>query len=124
MIKSGKKARSRSRQEKDVDALAKKCLILLRGEACERCGKLPVFSSHILPKGKHKRMRWMLENILLLCYACHMHFWHKHPHAAVAWFDEKFPGRYENLQIWTRQMPPIDLKEIRIGLEMQLKELS
>lgn len=126
-LKARKKPRrktARLKTEEDLDALAKKILIVSRGENCERCADIPVYSSHIFPKGTYKRMRWMTQNLLLLCYQCHMEFWHKHPMEAKRWFEEKFPGRYEQLLIWTRQMPAIDLKEIRISLEIELKQLK
>jgi hypothetical protein len=37
-------------------------------------------------------MAWILENILTLCYACHIHWWHKNPLEAAKWFKGKYPA--------------------------------
>lgn len=115
----------RRKEEQALDLIVKEILILQRGEFCERCqGNKVLQGAHIFPKGTYKRMRWMFLNLLILCEACHIFWWHKNPLDAKRWFDEKFPGRYEQLLLWTRQMPAIDLKEIRISLEIELKQLK
>lgn len=41
--------------------------------------------SHIYPKGTYRRIEFEPENILPLCYACHIHWWHKNPLEAREW---------------------------------------
>jgi hypothetical protein len=36
-------------------------------------------------------------NAIPLCYGCHITWWHKSPLEAAAWFNQKYPGRYELL---------------------------
>lgn len=34
----------------------------------------------------------------VLCYHCHLNWWHKNPMEAAAWFQDKFPDRWKHLQ--------------------------
>jgi hypothetical protein len=63
-----------------IDKLLREILLIERGSSCEWCGKrTKVFMAHILPKGTYPRLRYAEENILLLCYYCHMIKWHRNP---------------------------------------------
>ena len=73
------------------------------GYKCERCGRSKangyvMHGSHVFPEGTYKSMSAEEDNIICLCYLCHFMFWHKSPHEASRWFDEKWPGRYKKLQ--------------------------
>src|SRR5882762_2749553 len=66
--------------------LLKRAVILRDGYHCKRCSReptdwLPVDCAHIYPKGIHESMRFVLENVFLLCRDCH------------DWFDGK---RYDS----------------------------
>ena len=79
-----------------IDKLFRETVLSKREHKCEWCGKSPetVFISHILPKGKYPRLRFVEDNVLLLCYYCHMERWHKNPLEAEAFIMEKFGKDY------------------------------
>src|SRR5215469_6982076 len=63
---------------------------------CVRCGSdKQLNAAHVLPKGAHPRLRFEPENIITLCFSCHIVFWHRNPLEAKEWFDAAYPGRYE-----------------------------
>ena len=53
--------------------------------ACERCQRVRFLNtSHIEPKGRVPRLRWVLDNVLAMCSECHPEWWHANPAAAEA----------------------------------------
>jgi 5-methylcytosine-specific restriction endonuclease McrA len=115
--KPPKKKSSRRKAMQELDLLVKAKILERDGHQCVRCGATQnLQSAHVFPKGTHPRMRFMELNLLTLCLKDHLFFAHKDPLGFAAWFNEKYPGRYEELLIWSRQMPKIDLKELRISL--------
>lgn len=61
---------------------------------CQRCGK-PVegsdaHGSHIYPEGTYRNMSALVENILCLCFDCHINWWHKYPKDAKDWFNKRY----------------------------------
>lgn len=72
-------------QEKkhELDLLVRQYVLVRDGNCCRRCGRGPregrggaLHCSHVMSKGAHPAMRWHLENVLLLCYRCHIVWWH------------------------------------------------
>lgn len=63
----------------------------------------------------------MAKNVLTMCVACHLHWWHKDCIAAVDWLRLKYPGLYEELLMWERITPKVDLKETIKSLEVELQ---
>jgi 5-methylcytosine-specific restriction endonuclease McrA len=49
--------------------------------------------SHVIPKSRSKLLRWDDANIKVLCFYCHMHWWHQNPLKAGEWFRDRFPHR-------------------------------
>lgn len=94
---------------------------------CERCKKTTSLQcSHVIPR-TYITTRWDIDNAITLCYACHIHWWHKNPHEAVKWFDERWPGRYEQLKARanqkhtrSREEEYLRLKEIAKQEDIQL----
>src|ERR1700723_3384618 len=113
-IKRSPKSQARKRQISELDGLLRQHVLERDGNVCVRCGRYPptcvLQSAHVLSKGPASRLRFEPDNLMSLCIACHIFFWHKSPHEAVAWFNEKYPGRYERLQIAARCAPKLDLK--------------
>lgn len=108
---------SRRREMQELDLLVKQVCQERDGHKCVRCGATNnLHAAHILPKGLYRRMRFMPENVLTLCLKDHLYFAHKDPLGFAAWLNAKFPSKYENLLIWSRQMPKLDLKQLRIEL--------
>jgi hypothetical protein len=123
-LKRGKPPRKKTtarKHDQELDLLVKQILIRDRGEFCEKCGSTKmVQASHILPKGTYKRLRFMALNLLLLCWHCHFHFWHKNPVEATQWLEKYWPGRINELYLWARQAPAVDFKQMKIALELEL----
>lgn len=69
---------------------------------CQKCGKKVegqnAHGSHILPEGAYPLMSAEVDNLITMCYYDHINWWHKSPHEASAWFDKKWPGRYQELR--------------------------
>lgn len=84
-----------------LDDLARIAVRLRENMVCEKCGRKctnrDAQSSHVLPKSTHPMLRFELLNIQLLCYHCHMFWWHKDIIAAYEWFKKKFPVSYKQL---------------------------
>lgn len=55
-------------------------------------------SSHVIPESADHRLSVDHQNLKLLCYHCHLNWWHKNPLEAGEWFKVTFPERYEYLQ--------------------------
>jgi 5-methylcytosine-specific restriction endonuclease McrA len=87
----------RSGQMRKIDNLFSK-VVRQRDKQCQRCGTTENLQcSHVLPR-TFISVRWNPENAIALCYRCHIYWWHKYPHEAVAWFDAKWPGRYQAMR--------------------------
>jgi len=84
---------------------AKKIARILAGFICEHCGKgepeRQTHGSHIYSEGKNPNMSADVDNIICLCWLCHMgglkivsarvFSWHGTPREAQDWFETKFP---------------------------------
>lgn len=55
-------------------------------------------TSHIIPKSHGNILRYDPNNLKLLCYHCHINWWHLNPVEAGKWFCDKYPERWEYLQ--------------------------
>jgi 5-methylcytosine-specific restriction endonuclease McrA len=120
MLKPRKPIRKQSKKEdlgKVADALIT-ALVFDRDEnKCVRCGGTNALApSHILSRGKYKRMRWVPENILTLCSGCHIFWWHKEPIAAARWLEQKFPGLADKLYLADAVAVKVDVKNLVAGL--------
>ncbi len=96
-----KKKTERQKLEKKLD-MAWKIAVKERDEyICQKCGKsvesTNCHASHVIPRSWGKRVRWELNNGKVLCFHCHMNWWHKNPTESGLWFKDKFPDRYEYL---------------------------
>lgn len=103
--------------------------IRLRDKAqCKRCGSnVRLSASHIYPKGTYQKMRYDIDNALLLCYRCHIHWWHKNPIEAWEWYtktvDKNIQERLKLRSQYTDKTPQ-DWKLIKIVLEAKIKEYA
>ncbi len=78
--------------KRNVSAIKKKLkkicsqIVIARDKRCLRCGKTErLAGAHIKSVGSYPNMRFDLDNMICLCYACHIHWWHKEPLDAVKW---------------------------------------
>lgn len=91
---------------KNKKQLYKKCLDLAKTVAkerdwytCQWCGsKSNIQWSHIINEARDHRLAIDSENIIALCYHCHLWLWHKDPILAAKRFNSKFPWKYNKLQ--------------------------
>ena len=98
------------------------------GEKCLRCGKREVLHlSHIYPKGKYRKMEFLLENVKLLCVGCHLFFWHKNPIEAQEWLETIITKeRLTKLKIQANfvDKSPIDYKLLKLLFENYIKDFK
>jgi len=84
---------------------------------CEWCGRSTnLQGAHVLSAGAHPNMSADPENIICLCYHCHLSVWHKDPVEAARWFESKWPGRYDLLMSEATSKPPVDWQAAYEGL--------
>lgn len=89
----------KTNRKKLWDKLDEICKKIVKEEAnrkCERCGVPSGQWSHVKPKSLGIIYRWNPLNIMWLCYACHINWWHNNPIPAAKWFKKKYPGRWSS----------------------------
>ena len=80
------------KEKAEINKLLHDYLRLRWGDKCLHCGKQGILSmSHIFSKGSHRSMEFDEDNIIFLCYRCHIHFWHKSPIEASEWIKSVLP---------------------------------
>src|SRR3990167_7670347 len=84
-----------------------------RDKVCQKCGSPQASQpSHVYSRND-KRIRWDENNILWMCYFCHIQWWHREPMEAHEWFKAKFPDRWKYLQKKRKELSkPIGIKEL------------
>lgn len=61
-------------------------LVIARDKKCLRCGKTErLAAAHIKSVGAYPNMRFDIDNMICLCYRCHIHWWHREILDAVKW---------------------------------------
>jgi hypothetical protein len=120
-----KRTSERGKLVKEADALTRVLVMRRDGERCCRCERsspeVVIQDAHVYSKGRDTRLRWVLINHLALCLGCHLYWWHKQPLEAYEWFRQKYPERYEQLQVWRSIMPKTDMQELLIGLRLEVE---
>lgn len=85
-----------------------------RGE-CEKCGQTVRLScAHIISR-TYMATRWDQDNALCLCSGCHL-FWHKEPILASRWLEQKWPGRFDKLNLKRQAITKVDLQNVFLML--------
>ena len=123
-LKFATKRPSRKSWVKTLDKLVREA-IFARDRVCVRCGRIDQLApSHIYPKGRYTRLRWDTDNILTLCFACHICWWHKNPIEAGNWFREKYPELSKKLKLRTQYIDKsaIDYNAIKLYLENEIQK--
>ena len=77
------------------------------------------------PKGKYPRLRFDLFNLMAMDFKCHLgnDGWHKNPLKWKAWFDAKYPGKYEELLVMDSVAAKCDLKLLLLVLRAEVAKL-
>lgn len=110
-----------------LDKLSKDVVRKRDGNICQHCGKWVEGSnrhvSHVVPVSGGHKLRWDPLNMKVLCYHCHLNYWHKHPMAAAEWFAAKYPERWAYLkeEQGIRKFTIAELEELAESLKAQLE---
>lgn len=93
---------NRKKLNDKLEKLSKDLIRQRDGNNCVHCGKWCEGSarhvSHVVPVSAGSGLKWDLLNMKILCYHCHINWWHKNPIEAGEWFKEKYPERWAYLQ--------------------------
>ena len=110
-------------------AMARKVIYLRDHGQCQHCYKrvegANAHTSHVLPKSVGGGVRYDLLNLKLLCYHCHINWWHKSPAESGEWFRTNFPERWQYIE----KIPRLrsyrisDLQEILEELQIEYEKL-
>jgi 5-methylcytosine-specific restriction endonuclease McrA len=97
VIRKSKRARSRARMVRQLDAAARQEVFERDHGVCVRCcdPRKAVQWSHVIGR-RHKCTRWEPDNALSLCYSCHR-WWHEYPSLSGPWFAHTWPERQEHI---------------------------
>lgn len=84
---------------KKLDAITTKLVMHRDNRTCVKCGKkdLQLNTSHVVGRTL-LHLRWNLNNVMCLCFYCHLRWWHEKPLEAADWFRETFPERNKYLE--------------------------
>jgi hypothetical protein len=125
VVKVSNKSIAKRRLVSQCDALVRKLVLSRDGYKCCKCGGINILqAAHILSKGPWSRIRFAVLNVLTLCLRCHLYWGHRDPIAFVDWLNEKYPGRIEQLKIIAATSPKLDMKLIRLALQIEVNELD
>jgi len=116
-------SKERTALKKKLVSIAKEIVRARDGNTCQHCGKWVEGSSrhcsHVVPVSAGSALSWEPLNMKILCYHCHINWWHKNPVEAGQWFRDKFPDRWEYLESKDRVV------KFTLGdLEQKLAELQ
>lgn len=89
--------------------ICQKCLKYVEGANCH--------ASHVIPKSMGNQFRFDPLNLKVLCFKCHIGWWHKEPVRAGEWFKEKFPDRYEYLYGQPRKTAKFSVEDYQEMIE-------
>lgn len=108
-----------------LDSLVRQIVLERDGYRCRRCGghdKLQ--AAHVYPKGSHPAMRHVPANVLTLCQACHLFWWHRHPMAAAEWVRANLGDLADQLRVMSQRIHhKADRTLTRIYLEKVLEAM-
>lgn len=122
---SVKKAKTRKKKKATKTALKKKLEVLVKayvkqrdGYICQRCQKkvegVNCHASHVIPVSRSGYLQFEPLNMKVMCYNCHIGWWHKHPIEAGRWFTDTFPDRWEYLDnLHKQRLKPYNEAELQ-----------
>ena len=97
------KKKTEKRKLKDkLEKIVKQIVKIRDNYTCQKCGKkvegVNCHASHVIPVSRDGRLAYDVRNMKVMCYHCHINWFHKHPVEAGRWFTEKFPHRWTYLE--------------------------
>ena len=123
----------KKKKRKELLLRAKKVVYVRDKDICQHCDKKCLWSdrhaSHVIPVSATGRLALYPINMKVLCYHCHLNWWHKNPIEAGRWFESKFPERVKELEklsseIWMWSITLTELEEIEKIIEKEEKRLA
>lgn len=115
-----RKSKSKIAYRKRADHLFSE-YIRKRDGKCLRCGKTDTLQcAHIIGRRNH-HLRYDPQNAITLCYACHIHWWHKEPLEAANWFRSFRPKGEEYLNQEKNKIEKVDYDSVIVSLKGMLK---
>ena len=122
---------SRSKVKKQLDKLVKDYVKERDNYTCQHCGKKVEGSnchaSHIFPVGSCSLLQFEPLNMKVLCYHCHINWWHKNPIEAYQWAEKTFPDRIAILGVMKNvnsKISTIELQELVEEYKSKLKDIG
>ncbi len=118
----------KKKKRKELLLRAKKVVYVRDKDICQHCDKKCIWSdrhaSHVIPVSATGRLALYPLNMKVLCYHCHLNWWHKNPIEAGRWFESKFPERLKELERLQLEIPmgSITLTELEKIEEMIYKQ--
>lgn len=106
-----------------LDKLASEITYKRTNGVCEKCGR-PAKSAHHIFSRRYVATRWTPENLINLCYPCHILWFHSRVEEARDWLIKKMgEKKYNSLKIraLSRAGKP-DYKMILLDLNKQFSE--
>ena len=126
MRTKSKTTRLRKKLERELDQLIARYVKKRDQNRCRRCntyypdGSSGLHAAHIMSRVR-KRTRWRGENIIALCFTCHLRWWHVHPIEAAAWIRKLLGDEWiDNLIVYSKETNKwtlADLQQERNKLE-------
>ena len=123
----------RARLTDRLDELILKIIRIRENDTCQRCHKecygQDSQTSHIIPKKNGASWRrFDLDNVQLLCYTCHLQWWHKNPTEAGVWFSTYFPDLDIYLEKYRHNKPAKittgEMRELKKEYQVKLKGMK
>ncbi len=123
----------KKKKRKELLLRAKKVVYVRDKDICQHCDKKCIWSdrhaSHVIPVSATGRLALYPLNMKVLCYHCHLNWWHKNPIEAGRWFASKFPERLKQLEKLQLEIPMgsitlWELEEIEKMIEHEEKSLT
>jgi 5-methylcytosine-specific restriction endonuclease McrA len=99
-------------------------ILVLRDGCCQYCGRTGdgLHASHVMNKGRWRNLEFDLINLKLLCYKCHINWWHKEPKEPADWFIAKWPHRWKYLMEKRDDAVGFKVDEL-LEIEVKLKQV-
>ena len=119
-----------SKIKKICDKLVKDIVKIRDNFTCQKCGKKcegsDCHGSHVVPVSAGNKLAFDEQNLKVLCYHCHMNWWHKDPTVAGEWFKQKFPERHAYLEAnrGIKQMKYLDWVELKENLRKSFELIA
>lgn len=88
----------RAKLDKLVDNYVKERDNFTCQHCCKRVSGSDCHASHVIPVSAGLHWAYDVQNLKVLCFHCHINWWHKNPTEAGQWFRDKFPDRWSYLE--------------------------